>query len=315
MTFPFILPAVSAAALSACAFFPALGLRCRSRLFVLVVLSVPILLSPLIIPADARFIRWITGINAVLLLLKLVDLHLSAEQASPVSVRAFAGFLFNPCSYVLRQLDEEPRPCMNENLRLLALGVVGYVVPTVLLLGLFRIDWAPYNFALEHSLKVVLLLLSIVGLLACVVALWRLVGGRARDFMGNIVTARTPAEFWRRYNRPVHQFFHENVFKGAGGRRAPVRATFVVFALSAIMHEYVYSISIGRIEGFQLMFFALHGLAVGATMHIKPRAWLSYPWMAATFAFNIASSILFFASFDAVMPFYSAGRPQWLPHL
>jgi hypothetical protein len=68
-------------------------------------------------------------------------------------------------------------------------------------------------------------------------ALWWLSGGVARDYMDNPFVARTPADFWRRYNRPMQQFFWEDIFKPVGGLRAPVRATLWVFAVSAVIHE------------------------------------------------------------------------------
>jgi hypothetical protein len=37
-------------------------------------------------------------------------------------------------------------------------------------------------------------------------------GGSARDYMDRPFLARTPAEFWRRYNRNVQQFFLHDVF-------------------------------------------------------------------------------------------------------
>ena len=49
----------------------------------------------------------------------------------------------------------------------------------------------------------------------------------------NAAAAPTPADFWRRWNRPAAQWFHEHVFLRAGGIRFPLRATLATFAVSA----------------------------------------------------------------------------------
>jgi D-alanyl-lipoteichoic acid acyltransferase DltB (MBOAT superfamily) len=142
-------------------------------------------------------------------------------------------------------------------------------------------------------------------------AAWSLLGGRGRDFMDNPFAARTPADFWRRYNRPVHQFLAEDVFVPAGGRRFPFRGALLAFVLSALIHEYVFSIPIGRIQGFQTTFFLLQGLAVAATMRLRPRGLAAAACVVATFAFNMATGVLFFASVNELLPFYRNSVPLW----
>ncbi len=111
-------------------------------------------------------------------------------------------------------------------------------------------------------------------------------------------------QFWRRWNRPAQQFLEEYAFKPAGGPRHFIGATLVTFAVSGLAHEYVFDIAAGRILGWQMAFFALQGLAVVATRHVRPSARSRPGWLAATFAFNLLSSILFFRSVNAVVPFY-----------
>ena len=117
--------------------------------------------------------------------------------------------------------------------------------------------------------------------------------------------ARIPADFWRRYNRAAGQFFHEDVFKPLGGLRSPVRATLGTFAVSAVLHEYIFWIAVGRVQGFQTAFFLLQGLVVAATLKVKPRGWRAVAWGTGTLGSNLASSVLFFASMDEVLPFYT----------
>jgi D-alanyl-lipoteichoic acid acyltransferase DltB (MBOAT superfamily) len=123
--------------------------------------------------------------------------------------------------------------------------------------------------------------------------------------MDNPFAARTPADFWVRYNRPAGQFFYEDVFKPLGGLKSPVRATLGTFAVSAVLHEYIFWIAVGRVQGYQMAFFMIQGLVVAATRKIRPRGLRAVAWGTGTLMFNLALSVLFFASIDEVLPFYS----------
>jgi hypothetical protein len=109
----------------------------------------------------------------------------------------------------------------------------------------------------------------------------------------------------------MQQFFWEDVVKPAGGLRAPIRTTLLVFTLSAILHEYLFGIAIGSVQGYQTAFFLLQGVAVAATARIKPTGWRAAPWPAGTLVFNLLSSVLFFASMNGLVPFYSRALPLW----
>ena len=85
-----------------------------------------------------------------------------------------------------------------------------------------------------------------------------------------------------------------------------------MFGLSALIHEYLFSIAIGRVQGYQTAFFLLQGFAVAATARLKARGWTAAPWLAATLGFNLVSSVLFFASVNGLVPFYSRELPAWL---
>jgi D-alanyl-lipoteichoic acid acyltransferase DltB (MBOAT superfamily) len=124
--------------------------------------------------------------------------------------------------------------------------------------------------------------------------------------------APTPADFWRRYNRPAQQFFHEDIFKPCGGRRAPIRATLATFAFSALAHEYVFGVILGRVQGYQTVFFLVQGLGVLVTMAWNPKGWRRWVACALTNVFNVTTSVFFFASVNGIAPFYSQPLPAWL---
>jgi D-alanyl-lipoteichoic acid acyltransferase DltB (MBOAT superfamily) len=140
---------------------------------------------------------------------------------------------------------------------------------------------------------------------------WRLVGGPARDYMNRPYLARTPADFWRRYNRTVQQFFSEDIFKSLDHRLGGPARIVIVFLLSAALHEYVFGIATGRIQGYQTAFFLIQGVAAAATARERPRGWRSIVWAAGTALFVLLSSTLFFASMQGVVPFYARPFGGW----
>jgi hypothetical protein len=303
--------AISAPLSLALAFYPALRAPPAQRFrsfFALALLSLPI---PLIIPPAARFLRLLAAIWSVVVIMKLYDLHLGALIGDRPTPRQFLGFLPNIYALVHRKIDESPRPILREELSS-ALRNAGLVAAALVPLAIvFRADWSGRPFSLEHTAKVVTFFLALIPLTAVGASLWRLFGGRAKAFMDNPFAARTPADFWRRYNRPVHQFLNEDVFKPLGGVRHPVRATVAAFAVSALIHEFVFTVAVGRIQGYQTAFFLLQGLAVAATSWIKPRGWRAAVWTAGTFAFNLATGVLFFGSVNEILPFYENPPPLW----
>jgi hypothetical protein len=300
--------ALGVIALAALAFYPALGLRRGGRTVALVVLGTGILLAPRIVPAGHPFGRALMAIAAVTVLVKLYDLHRGAERGRRPSAGEFAAFLPNIYALVWRGLDAEPRPSRRDDLRGLAVNLARLAAGGILVVVVFWIDWKGVSLVLEHCAKVVAVFLAIIPLSAVGASAWRLAGGRGRDFMDRPIGARTPADFWRRYNRPTQQFFYEDVFRPAGGVRRPIRAMLLTFGVSAVIHEYIFAIALDRVQGYQIAFFLIQGVAVAATWKVRPRGGRAVPWVAGTLAFNVATSALFFASVDNVLPFYARGR-------
>ncbi|MEA2632089.1 MAG: hypothetical protein QOE66_2308, partial [Chloroflexota bacterium] len=306
-----IIVSISVALTAAVIFYPALALGRARRRAVLVPLWAAILLTPLLVPPDRPFLRLLASVLAVALSAKLYDLHVGAERGDRPDLRTFLLFLPNLASVVLRKLDAEPRPGRGEGLVRLARAGLGAMIGTALLIAAFHVDWFRIPFAVEHCTKVVAFFLALVPATGAAVEVWRLLGGKGRDPMDHPFAARTPADFWRRYNRPAQQFFRDDLFRPLGGLHRPIRATLATFAISALIHEYVFDIAVGRIQGHQTVFFLVQGLAVGATWGVKPQGWRAVPWTVGTWAFTLASSVLFFASVNEVVPFYTGrGAPE-----
>lgn len=271
-----------------------------------------IIWSPWLIPSGSSVLRFLASISAAMLALKVIDVSIDLKKRRLLSWQQYVHFLANPFTHVRRSLVHERRPQLEENLLRLVQGSIGCAIAVATLFGLYIVDWSGIPFLIEHVSKVVSLMLAISSGLTGAAAIWRLGGGTARDFMNKPFAARTPADFWRRYNRNVQQFFRYNVFNGNEGRRKPIRTMLLVFALSALLHELIFLAAVGRVQGYQTAFFVLQGLAAASTARVKVKGWPVVPWMIGTLAFNLLPSVLFFASINGVAPFYSRGLPVWL---
>lgn len=269
--------------------------------------------APLLAGGTKAFPRFLLALVSIVFFVKLYDLRIGLGHGVPrPALASFLAFLPNVFGLVHRALDSEPAPPAPVVRRNLFVGLAGQAIGLALAVGVFAFDWTEWPLFIEHPSKVIalygaLLPLDIIGL-----SLWRLAGGRGRRFMRQPYLARTPAEFWRRYNRPVNQFLELDVFRRSGARSSPFLATMAAFAVSALVHEYLFAVSIGHVEPFQTAFFMVQGLGVAVTSRWKPNG----PWarlgIGLTWIYNLTTSLLFFASMGGVVPFYSPGRPWWL---
>ena len=122
--------------------------------------------------------------------------------------------------------------------------------------------------------------------------------------------ARSPRDFWgRRWNLFVTRWAFRNVFVPAGGVRAGVRATMLVFLVSGLMHEYLVFTcggGFGTKTGHTLAFFLLQGVGVVALgrsrRHRLPRS----AAILLQLAFMIATTPLFFRPLDDAL-----GYSRW----
>ena len=268
--------------------------------------------SPWLIPPESAILRFVASISAAMLALKVIDLSHDLALGREVTWQAYVEFLTNPFTHVRRSLPQERIPPPRKEFQRFLVGSITCAVAIAALMTCFKFSWLGVPFLIEHVAKVSALMVAISSGLTCAAATWRLSGGTARDFMDRPFIARTPAEFWRRYNRNVQQFFWQDVFNSSRSRRAPLQTMFLIFALSALLHELVFLAAVGRVQGYQTAFFAIQGLAAVSTARVRVRGNTAIAWVACTLAFNLLTSVLFFASLQSITPFYSRGLPVWL---
>ena len=296
--------AVGVAYTSGGCFYPALRMRRTLQTLALCAFEGAIFLSPLLIPPQMPFRRLIATVLAIRIGLSVYDLYAGAGEENDPGATTFFISLFHPFVLAWRRVLAERRPSFHENLRKLVVNTVAGTIALFVFVEMFFIPWQRYPFILEYCCKIIGFFLFVQFLPNAIAALCRLMGIPATDFAGKYFLARTPAEFWRRYNRPTTQFLREYVFKPAGGRRHPVRAMLSVFLVSGVLHEYVFDIAAPAIMGYQLLFFMIQGIAVILTARFRPAGWQAIPAVFITFTFNLVTAWLFFHCLNAIVPFF-----------
>jgi hypothetical protein len=297
--------------LIAAACFPVIGRsglvgRLGSGAFALV-----IALAPGLLPPHTRVLRFLAAACAITLVAKLYDVRFDLLRKRSLGFRHYLVFLANPFVIVRRRLADEPQLDPRADLRRLAAAIAGLAAGFLIGRQIFWFDWREWPLLIEHTAKVVGFYAVALPVLSLGTSVWRLCVGPARDVMDRPYLALTPADFWRRYNRNMNQFFVEDLLKPMHGRRSLTTNVLLVFAVSAVLHEYVFGVATGRVEGYQTAFFLLQGVAVAATAGVKPRGWSAVVWTIATAVFVLISSTLFFASMQGVAPFYSRPIRGW----
>ncbi|HEY2251994.1 MAG TPA: MBOAT family O-acyltransferase, partial [Planctomycetaceae bacterium] len=267
----FALTAMMVAHVAAAAFFPALRLRGPFRMLAWLFCSAVVALSPCLVPQGSREWRFISTLVAIGLLPKLYDLFCSGDIAFRRGLRFYLAWLPNSFWLVIRRAPPPIARC--DDLARLPGATLRAVACLALLAGIFAFDWSQTSVAMEHIVKVIVTYAGVVSVSQFGAVAYRLSGGTALDPTRSPASAPTLAEFWRRWNRPAQQFLETYAFRPAGGLHHPVRATLVTFALSAAIHEYVFGIAIGRIQGWQTAFFLIQGIGVAASLRVRPVGW------------------------------------------
>lgn len=290
---PSVLGACALAVVAGVAFLPFLAARTATKCVAMLPITAALALIPYAIPREAFAARFLVGLVCGLMMLKVFDLYLGSERGIFPNATTSLLFLASPFLVFRRIPWTPPRDVRAEAGRFVR-SVFEALAGAIVLTLAFRMDWRTLPFLLEHGVKVTALCVTLFRSLDALTSLMRMLGGVAQDFTDHPFSARTPAEFWRRYNLWVGLFFYEDVFKVAGGRRSPARATLLVFLFSGLLHEYLFFVIVGRAYGYQLVFFALQGLAVAATLRVRPKGWMAGVGMVMTLVFNLLTSVVFF---------------------
>ena len=266
-----------------------------------VALGLAIFLLPLQFPGTD------VGVKAALLLccvfpLKLWDAYADRDRWRNGRLQDWLAFLANPVALVYRRHIALNKPSLPQNLRGFARGLFEVAAGVALFRCLDRLPWCSFPFWLDHGLRLLASYLFIWdGGCVLFAATWRLLGFRCVEFSIHPILARTPADFWRRYNRWIGQFLYEDFFKQLGGLRRPVAATFCCFLVMGLLHEYLACVLTGRVTWHLPLFFLLHAVATVFTFRLRLTGLAAAIGMTATLAFHYFTSVLFFIRFHEIV--------------
>lgn len=279
------------------------------RRVVLLSALVAFVLVPLVVPADPVLRCVLTILVAGVLPAKIVDILRSGEHWQSQSWGRWVEFSLNPIILVHRRHILEPRRSRAASARLLWIGLAQVVAGHVIGAAWVGSGWTTTSFWLDHAVKLVAVYLTTFnGGMVLTTGLLRLLGSNVLDLVRSPGLARTPADFWRRYNRNAGQFLSEHVFMPLGGHRAPSRAILLTFVINGLFHEYVGAMLAGRVTGYLLAFFVLQGLGVALTFRARLRGSVAHSvGIVSTLVFNYLTTILFFEAVDAGPGWYADG--------
>ena len=299
--------------------WPALG-AVGVRRWIGFAVAAAILFTPLVIAPEHIKLRALACVLAVELFFKTTD-YAGQRRACAVSDRrflAYARFLV-PFPALLVRFGQgrswESIPTRSNQTRT-GLAMIAFGLSFAMLDVLSRSAIVRSSFVVDHTLKFLLFAFAIESLARSLYGLEQQAGYNTRPLIDAAHRSQTVGEFWTRYNTRVHAWFDHNIFRRFGGGRAPVRAVFLVFFVSAILHELGFAIATSRVDGYQIAFFMLQAPAV-VVGHFVQRPARAHPLgrlmlRGSTILWMWATSMFFFHGVDRVFPFFYVARP-WLP--
>jgi hypothetical protein len=316
-----LLPLAAAYAYSLAA-WPILRSRGRVSRVVSTFCGIAILLTPLLVPAEHIGFRAIAAYCCVELMFKMLDYarQFCQQRGDGYRFADYARFLIPFPTLIVTYGQRErrlPRPVPHTRMVLAALLAGGlFAAAFIVAQSVSRIAVLRSHFPVDHVVKVLLFVVAIEALSRLFYNLERLAGFDTTPLVRHAFTARTVGEFWCRFNTRVHAWLDHNVFRPAGGRRAPARGIWATFFVSAVFHELMFGIATTRFDGYQFAFFTLQAPAVLVSRPLNRLAKAGGLGKAVahglTIGWLLATSTLFFQGVDRVFPFFYAGE-SWLP--
>jgi hypothetical protein len=274
--------------------------------------------SPLFIPSELVGLRAACAFIAVDIIFKTIDYfgHLGNLNRNS-ALRNYLQFLIpfpvlSICYPDHKRRLSQPESPWPQVMRVFA-GTMCVTAAILVLRALSSSAIVQSSFALNHAVMLIAFVLAIESLSRALCGLERLAGFDTIPIVRNAYLSRTIAEFWRRYNYRVHDWFYRNVFQTTGGRRAPARSVLLVFLLSGLFHEIAFALATSRLTGYQFAFFTIQGPAALASSRLD--RWARQGGImskiavhAVTILFVGVTSVLFFDGVSKIFPFIYASH-------
>jgi hypothetical protein len=191
----------------------------------------------------------------------------------------------------------------------LSAGAAGLAVGLALAAAGQSLDLPARGLWLDSSLKVLEICALVGGINHLLVGAFALAGYRLTDLFRYPILAHSVLDFWSRFDVSIHRWLERHVFVPIGRRRRrPMLGILAVFAVSGLLHDYLFVVTMPELIGRQFAFFGLHGLgAIGG-------AWLGRRYraiagrrapralaIAATVGFILLTAPIFIGCMDGII--------------
>ena len=103
---------------------------------------------------------------------------------------------------------------------------------------------------------------QIVNMIPVIITLVLSAHCHAEDVFGHVLSVTTVSQFWRTWNRPIHQIFIRFVYGPLGARRSLMLSVTAVGLISSALHEYLVWIWNGRLTFRMTLFFLAQSVII-----------------------------------------------------
>jgi hypothetical protein len=275
-------------------------------------LSLWVLSLPFWLPAQEVVLRFFVALAAVLALARVWETarDASVHGAAPSAPGRFAWFFLSLADLEFSNDRVGRARVRRDGVRRLLRGMLKAVCLLLLLWLLTTLPavgdhWTPL--VVWCLFSAFCAATGAADLLTAAVML--LSGHRTIEIFRSPLLSRSPIEFWsQRWNLMFRNSAYRVIFVPVGGRRRPVLAAVLVFAFSAVIHEYLVIAALERTGGHMAAFFGLQGLATLLNQWARKRFGRRWPralGITGTWIWMVITGRLFFTPILHIFPLSS----------
>ncbi len=228
------------------------------------------LLVPLPFPVEYTLLKFLLLSNTCLHVFKLIDYY-HRYDFLPERDKNFKRFFHSfECMYTtnIRKSFVRESPIVSPR-SVISKGLLYIVLGMACLLLNRHYGWWKVSPLMDYFTLGVEYYFLCVGLVYFGVGIHRGMGYRVNGFFREPIRARSPLEFWARWNIPVHEWLRDNIYKKLGGHRHRYRGLFATFFLSGLFHEYILSMASNTLNGYMLAYFMIQFLVLVSSMYLN----------------------------------------------
>ncbi|MEK7485233.1 MAG: membrane bound O-acyl transferase family-domain-containing protein [Planctomycetota bacterium] len=241
------------------------GKKGTTRFFLLLISSTSTLTWPLFVPDSLLPIRFIFAIMSFGKIIKTIEIAYG-RLCDPKMLESFARYLiwsFNIADTFWAETFDEKRKARSDGRIRIGRGLL----KTLLFLGFLVLSTSKPELHSYFWLSMFWFLwccyFAASGFGDIATGMVMQLGVNVSPIFNRPFMARSPRDFWsRRWNLCFRDISYRNIFLPLHGHKRPLLATFLVFLMSGIVHEYIIFSSVGfSVFGGMLIFFMLQWIA------------------------------------------------------